>query len=59
MLVLAIEKPPLSALAEAYDRHSSWMPFLNVEPKFEPLKEHVRFQELVRKMRLDRPQDRP
>ena len=37
-------------LGEAVEERSSWLVFLRVEPRFDPLRSDPRFQELVRKM---------
>ena len=37
-------------LEKAYEERNSWMPFLQVEPRFDPLRSDPRFQDLVRRM---------
>jgi tetratricopeptide (TPR) repeat protein len=37
-------------LEKAYDERNLWMPFLQVEPRFDPLRSDPRFQDLVRRM---------
>jgi eukaryotic-like serine/threonine-protein kinase len=37
-------------LQRAYDEHSSWISYLNVEPRLDPLRGDARFTELVRKL---------
>lgn len=40
-------------LEAAYQKRSLWMPFLNVEPKFDPIRHDPRFDKLLRAMALD------
>jgi serine/threonine-protein kinase len=42
----------LDWLEKAYDERAAWMPFLNVDPMWDSLREDNRFQELLRKMRF-------
>jgi serine/threonine-protein kinase len=39
--------PALDWLERAYEEHSSWISYLNVEPRLEPLRRHPRFAELA------------
>jgi DNA-binding winged helix-turn-helix (wHTH) protein/TolB-like protein/tetratricopeptide (TPR) repeat protein len=39
-------------LERAYEKHSFWMPFLNVHPHLEPLHADPRFQDLLRRIGL-------
>jgi len=40
----------LEWLERAYQDRNAWMPFLNVEPRFDPLRSDPRFQDLLRRM---------
>ena len=40
----------LEWLERAYQDRNGWMPFLNVEPRFDPLRSDPRFQDLLRRM---------
>ncbi len=42
----------LEWLEKAYNEHAAWMPFLNVDPLWDSLREEEGFQELLRNMRL-------
>ena len=35
-----------------YERHHAWIPWVRVEPQFEPLRRHPRFPEALRRMNL-------
>jgi serine/threonine-protein kinase len=39
-------------LERAYQERNGWMAFLQVEPRFDPLREEPRFQDLLRRMNL-------
>ena len=39
-------------LLEAFEEHSSWMAYLNVEPRLDPLRDDVRFIELLKRVGL-------
>jgi Tfp pilus assembly protein PilF len=43
----------LTRLEEAYDVRDAWMMWLRVQPEFDSLRGSVRFQELLRKVRLN------
>jgi len=47
LVALGEKDAALSSLEEAYKIHSTWMPWLLVEPKFEQLRSEYRFQRLV------------
>jgi tetratricopeptide (TPR) repeat protein len=40
----------LEWLEKAFQDRNGWMPFLNVEPRFDPLRSDPRFQDLLRRM---------
>ncbi len=40
----------LKWLERAYQDRSGWMPFLQVEPRLDPLRDDPRFQDLLRRM---------
>lgn len=42
----------LTSLEQAYEARSAWMPWIKVEPKFEPLHRDARFQDLLRRLHL-------
>ena len=42
----------LESLDRAYAVRSAWMPWVNVEPKFDPLHSDSRFQELLRRVHI-------
>lgn len=42
----------LTSLERAYEARSAWMPWIKVEPKFDPLHRNARFQDLLRRLRL-------
>src|SRR4029453_417585 len=42
----------LNWLQRAYDEHSSWISYLNVEPRLDPLRSDPRFADLVRQVGL-------
>ncbi|NIO42312.1 MAG: tetratricopeptide repeat protein [Burkholderiales bacterium] len=42
----------LAWLEKAYEERSSWMPFINVEPRLDPLRSDPRLQDLLRRMNL-------
>lgn len=46
----------LEWLEKAYEQRSSWLVWIKVEPRFDPLRALPRFQLLMRRMRLDDPQ---
>ena len=46
----------LTSLEKAYDARSTWMPWLKVEPKFDPLHNEPRFLSLLKRLKLDTPQ---
>ena len=39
-------------LEKAYQDRNGWMPFLQVEPRFDPLRSDPRFQDLLHRMNL-------
>jgi len=41
-------------LEKAYQDRNGWMPFLQVEPRFDPLRSDPRFQDLLRRMNLSK-----
>jgi TolB-like protein/DNA-binding winged helix-turn-helix (wHTH) protein/Tfp pilus assembly protein PilF len=43
----------LASLEKAYDARSAWMPWLKVEPKFDPLHNDPRFISLLKRLKLD------
>jgi TolB-like protein/DNA-binding winged helix-turn-helix (wHTH) protein/Tfp pilus assembly protein PilF len=45
----------LAKLEQAYEERSTWMPFVQGEALFEPLRHHRRYQELIRRMGLPPP----
>ena len=42
----------IKSLQEAYQARSTWMPWINVEPKFDALRSDSRFQDLIRRLQL-------
>ncbi len=52
-LGLADDTEALKYLAEAVDKHSLWLSWIKVEPRFDPLRGDKRFKDLVKKMGLD------
>ena len=42
----------LDALERAYGEHSQWLEWLKVDPRFEPLRKHARFDDILQKIRL-------
>jgi len=42
----------LEWLEKAYQDRNGWMPFLQVEPRLDPLRSDPRFQDLLRRMKL-------
>jgi serine/threonine-protein kinase len=42
----------LEWLKRAYEEHSSWISYLNVEPRLDPLRDDSRFEDLVRRVGL-------
>ena len=49
---LAENDKALEALDHAYAVRSAWMPWVNVEPKFDPLHSDSRFQDLLRRVHI-------
>ena len=45
--------PAMSWLERAYEERSSWLVWINVEPRFDRLRSDPRFASLLRRMRLD------
>jgi TolB-like protein/DNA-binding winged helix-turn-helix (wHTH) protein/Tfp pilus assembly protein PilF len=43
----------LASLEKAYEARSAWMPWIKVEPKFEPLHNTPRFAALLKRLQLD------
>jgi TolB-like protein/DNA-binding winged helix-turn-helix (wHTH) protein/Tfp pilus assembly protein PilF len=43
----------LASLEKAYDARSTWMPWLKVEPKFDPLRSDPRFMDLLKRLKLE------
>jgi serine/threonine-protein kinase len=43
----------LDWLERAYEEHDGWMPFINVDPWWDPLRSESRFKEIVEKMGLE------
>jgi tetratricopeptide (TPR) repeat protein len=43
----------LDWLEKAYQGHDVWLLFFKVEPEFDPLRSHPRFQALLRRLKLD------
>lgn len=44
------KKAALSWLEKAYEEKSAWLAWINVEPRFDPLREEPRFKELIGKI---------
>jgi tetratricopeptide (TPR) repeat protein len=40
----------LAWLEKAYEEHSGFMPYVNLDPRFKPLRRDARFQDLLRRM---------
>ena len=58
-LGLGEHEQALDHLERAYDERSTWLVYLNVDPRFAPLYAEPRFQALRRKMRLPEPASAP
>ena len=43
----------LASLEQAYETRSTWMPWIKVEPKFDPLRSHPRFIDLLKRLKLE------
>jgi len=42
----------LRALEQAYEARSTWIPWLKVEPKFDPIRSDPRFNDLLRRVKI-------
>jgi Tfp pilus assembly protein PilF len=51
-LALGEKDQALKALEQAFEKRSAWMPWLKVEPKFDPIRSEPRFNELLRRLKI-------
>jgi TolB-like protein/Tfp pilus assembly protein PilF len=51
-LALGEKDQALKALEQAFEKRSAWMPWLKVEPKFDPIRLEPRFNELLRRLKI-------
>jgi TolB-like protein/DNA-binding winged helix-turn-helix (wHTH) protein/Tfp pilus assembly protein PilF len=43
----------LASLEQAYEARSTWMPWIKVEPKFDPIRSDPRFMDLLKRLKLE------
>jgi hypothetical protein len=51
-VALGEKENTLTWLRKAYDERSPQLPFLNVDPRWDPLRSDPQFQDLLRRMKL-------